>query len=136
MRSVIFLFFIIFISIQGYAQWKWEWQNPLPQGNTLQKVYFLDLYNGWTVGLAGTIMTTNNGGHDWIVRENDVDKDLNDLFVLDENIMWAVGDSGTVLRSIDGGCNWDDFTIDTHVHLNGVFFLCSFIIERQYLLIL
>ena len=106
-----------------YAQWEWEWQNPLPQGNTLNKIYFADMNKGWTVGVAGIIMTTNNGGKTWTVRENHVDEDLLDLFVVDGKFVWAVGYNGTILKSINGGYTWVDFTFNTTQHLNAVFFM-------------
>ena len=37
----------------------WEWQNPLPQGNTINSVRFAaDKRHGWAVGSDGAILRT------------------------------------------------------------------------------
>ena len=37
------------------AEAEWIWQNPLPQGNTLQDFFLIDTNNGFAVGASGTI---------------------------------------------------------------------------------
>lgn len=49
---------------QAFAQW--EWQNPIPQGNTLNSVYFIDIDTGYAAGKCGTIIKTTDGGNTWI----------------------------------------------------------------------
>ena len=39
----------------------WFWQNPLPQGHTLNGVSFADANNGTAVGVGGTILRTTEG---------------------------------------------------------------------------
>lgn len=36
----------------------WFWQNPLPQGNTLSGVSFVDATTGTAVGRGGTVLRT------------------------------------------------------------------------------
>lgn len=43
----------------------WEWQNPLPAGNRLWDVDFVDANHGWMVGEHGTILRTIDGGRSW-----------------------------------------------------------------------
>src|ERR1043166_3030111 len=44
----------------------WQWQNPLPQGNSINSIKFAgDKRRGWAVGGDGVILTTNNGGFEW-----------------------------------------------------------------------
>ena len=44
----------------------WEWQNPLPQGNTINSIRFAaDKKHGWAVGSDGAILRTRNGGFEW-----------------------------------------------------------------------
>ena len=45
-----------------FAQQNWQWVNPLPQGNDLNDVIFVDINEGWTVGDVGTILHTTDGG--------------------------------------------------------------------------
>jgi len=45
----------------GSSGRQWIWQNPLPQGNTLQDFSFIDTNNGFAVGARGTILKTTDG---------------------------------------------------------------------------
>ena len=45
----------------GSSGRQWVWQNPLPQGNTLQDFSFIDTNNGFAVGARGTILKTTDG---------------------------------------------------------------------------
>jgi photosystem II stability/assembly factor-like uncharacterized protein len=44
----------------------WQWQNPLPQGNSINSIKFApDKKHGWAVGSNGVVLTTDNGGFEW-----------------------------------------------------------------------
>ena len=64
MKKTLFLSIVLFLTgFSSFAQW--EWQNPLPQGNTLNSVYFTDASTGYAVGVVGTILKTIDGGATW-----------------------------------------------------------------------
>ena len=64
MKKIVFvLAFLFSISFQIKAQW--FWQNPLPQGNNLLDVFFIDENTGWAVGVKGSIIHTTDGGESW-----------------------------------------------------------------------
>src|SRR5436309_3541069 len=46
----------------------WTWRNPVPQGNDLVDVAFLDAMTGWGVGREGLIMRTSDAGTNWSVQ--------------------------------------------------------------------
>jgi hypothetical protein len=46
----------------AHAAGGWTWQNPLPQGNTLNSVSFTDASTGWAVGDGGIMLKTADGG--------------------------------------------------------------------------
>lgn len=59
----------------------WYWQNPLPHGNPIADVEFVDADFGWAVGgwnirtnywwwdpSSGQILHTRDGGHTWSVQ--------------------------------------------------------------------
>ena len=54
----------LFVNI-SFSQPGWFWQNPLPQGNNLTSVKFINTTTGWAVGIEGTILRTTNGGTNW-----------------------------------------------------------------------
>jgi len=45
----------------GSSSRQWVWQNPLPQGNTLQDFSLVDTNTGFAVGARGTILKTTDG---------------------------------------------------------------------------
>ena len=84
----------------------WVWQNPLPQGNTLNDVIFLDASHGWSVGVYGTLMATSDGGVSWIGQRSGTTQDLNGVMFSDASHGWVVGNNGTILATVDGGAHW------------------------------
>jgi len=63
MKKILIIFFCLFILSTTYGQW--FWQNPLPQGNDLYSVHFINSNTGWMVGEVGTILRTTDGGSTW-----------------------------------------------------------------------
>jgi len=84
----------------------WVWQNPLPQGNSLNDVYFTDVLNGIAVGVGGTIIRTTDGGSTWLIQNSGVPATLYGVSFTDVNTGTAVGAWGTILRTTDGGSTW------------------------------
>ena len=64
-KRAVILICVILVPIIAFPQWKW--QNPLPQGNGLNAVFFTDPYTGYAVGEAGTILKTADGGTTWTI---------------------------------------------------------------------
>ena len=57
MKKIGFVFrFVLFFSVSFPINAQWFWQNPLPQGNDLYSVDFIDSNFGWIVGYYGTIL--------------------------------------------------------------------------------
>jgi photosystem II stability/assembly factor-like uncharacterized protein len=94
------------------AQTSFFWQHPLPTGNQLEAVKFINQQTGIAVGAAGTIMKTSNGGLNWEVQASPIYAYLWDVTYVDINI-WIIcgvdvssGNNGIILRSTDGGNSW------------------------------
>ena len=77
------------------------WQNPLPQGDQITAVDFVDSDTGWAVGgwldawaMAGhgVILQTRDGGLTWHPQYRGAHR-LNDVCFIDAKVGWAVGDS-------------------------------------------
>jgi photosystem II stability/assembly factor-like uncharacterized protein len=88
----------------------WQWQNPLPQGNTLRAVHAITANVIYTVGDAGAILKTTNGGSKWVVQSSGTTTRLNGAWFFDAAKGIVVGDSGTMLRTTDGGLAWSPLT--------------------------
>ena len=61
-----YLISVFFLSLTSQiSSQDWFWQNPLPQVNALNSVYFIDTNTGWAVGDDGTMLKTTDGGLTW-----------------------------------------------------------------------
>jgi len=101
MKKLFILFCFSFISVFAYSQW--EWQNPLPQGNTLSSVWFTDANTGYAVGgdygIGGTILKTLDGGITWSTLSIGTTNQLHSVTFADANNGFAVGENGTILKN-------------------------------------
>ena len=95
----------------------WTWQNPLPQGNSVNGAWFRDAQSGWVVGDTGTIIHTADGGATWTGHSSSTILDLNAIYFADESHGWAVGGGfttdtrrqplpPTIVATNDGGATW------------------------------
>ncbi len=84
----------------------WNWQNPLPQGNNLNGIEVIDPSTAITVGDAGTILTTLDGGQTWVPQRSGTNENLLSVSFSDYQNGTVVGMNGTVLRTDDGGFTW------------------------------
>ena len=90
----------------GSSSRQWVWQNPLPQGNTLQDFSFVDTNNGFAVGARGTILKTTDGGNNWQLITGETEDDLYGVSFINPNIGTVVGNFGAILRTTDAGSHW------------------------------
>ena len=104
MKIIFSLFFLVFTLSSIQAQW--TNQNPVPDGNTLRSVFFINDNIGWIVGSDGFITKTTNAGIDWIQLNSGTNAYLKKVKFVDDQTGWAVGDSGIILKTTDGGSNW------------------------------
>jgi photosystem II stability/assembly factor-like uncharacterized protein len=84
----------------------WQWQNPLPQGNTLNDAHFIDANNGWAVGNGGTILHTTDGGLTWTRQACGTNRNLKGVWFANASRGWAVGGYQTRLYTTNGGITW------------------------------
>jgi len=113
---------MLFLGVRFAQAQSWEWQNPLPTGNSLAAVEFTDANKGWAVGSVGTIIHTTNGGGNWSAQSSGTANDLYGVSFVDANNGWAVGSTGTILHTINGGGNWSAQNSGTTNWLFGVAF--------------
>ena len=117
MKKLYDLVFILFLTIELHPQDGWFWQNPLPAGNTLRDVCFVDENNGIAVGEAGTIIHTSNGGENWTIQSSGTTLKLNGVYFVDDNNGWVVGgDEFSKIDSVAGGTEYS--VIDSSVILH------------------
>ena len=100
----------------------WVWQNPLPQGNDLSAVTFVDATHGWAVGGNGVILATADGGATWSAQSSGSDAGLSDVAFPDATHGWAVGGNGVILATADGGATWSAQSSGSDAGLSDVAF--------------
>jgi photosystem II stability/assembly factor-like uncharacterized protein len=143
-KNLYSLLIALFLASVIYPQGGWFWQNPLPAGNTLRDVCFVDENNGIAIGEAGTIIRTTDGGENWTVQPSGTMIKLNGVNFTDENNGWIVGgdsytqyivnsltgyieypviDSSIILHTTDGGLTWIRQNCSSTIPLNDVCFL-------------
>jgi hypothetical protein len=84
----------------------------------LYDVAFVDLNEGWAVGMSGMILHTTDGGDTWDYQVSGTWTDLLSVTFTDANHGWAVGYGGTILHY--GGGLW---TAPSETHLPARFAL-------------
>jgi photosystem II stability/assembly factor-like uncharacterized protein len=83
----------------------WEANSDLEGG--FNKLFFIDENIGWAVGSGGRIVSTEDGGVNWIEQNSNVNSGLKSLFFMDEKTGYVSGNDQTLLYTNDGGQNWD-----------------------------
>ena len=112
--------FLLFSSLN--AQEGWFWQNPLPQGNPLLSVSFIDSETGCVVGNNGTFLKTIDGGSNWEFKKINTDYTLSKIVTPTLEVYYVIGDSGLFAKSSNGGDNWDKKIFYNKINLNDIYF--------------
>ncbi|GAB1350864.1 hypothetical protein MASR1M107_30790 [Ignavibacteriales bacterium] len=118
------ILFLILISM-NILNAQWFWQNPVPNGDNLHDVYFIDSLQGWTVGSMGTVFRTTDGGESWVQQQSGKGLSLSSAFFTDPRHGWIAGNKGTLLYTSNSGRNWDSVSTGTGVKLTSVWFTDS-----------
>jgi len=125
MKALYISLLIFLLPINMFAQW--EWQNPLPQGNSLLDIQVFDSENAIAIGRMGTVIKTTNGGENWTVQ-NLVQEwsKFESVHFPDEYNGWIVGYGSTyhplIFKTFDGGLTWTEINSFTTHQLHDVFF--------------
>lgn len=89
----------------------------------LNRVFFVNKNSGWTVGAAGAIYQTVNGGKSWRAQTSGVTFDLTDVNFLNTAEGWAAGDGGVILHTTTGGNVWTPVSSGTNHKIERIFFV-------------
>ena len=123
MKKTLFVIcFLHFIVFSSYAQWA---QQTSGTTNWLNSVYFINCETGWTVGDAGTVLITKNGGLNWSPQVINTTDRINDVKFISSKTGWIAGNNGLLFKTINGGVNWNQLVPGTIKNLNKIYFLNS-----------
>ncbi len=88
----------------------WEWQNPLPHGNTFSDIFFIDENVGWRVGGRGIIDKTIDGGITWVDQFDENYDSFSSVHFSDALNGWVVSAKTNgvevIYKTNDGGETW------------------------------
>ena len=101
------------------------WIRNRQDGDYYQKIIFPTQKTGFTVGFAGSILRTSDGGISWKQLKSSNNHSFGnepflDIVCKNENIIYVCGLEGTLWKSEDGGENWKQFENFTDDHLTGI----------------
>jgi len=122
MRTLKISLLVFILSITVSAQQGWFWQNPLPQGNTLNDIDFFDSYFGIAVGNTSVIIKTSDGGLTWSLKESHRPENIHKVDVVSNSVAYAIG-YYFIIKTTDGGENWFTIPDPTNFYLNDIFFI-------------
>lgn len=100
--TILFLFACIHSSLTA----QWSWLHPNPQGNTINRISFINATTGWAAGEKGALIKTVNGGSTWTVQYAGTIKDIRALAFTDLNHGWA-GAGSELYYTASSGQTWD-----------------------------
>lgn len=120
MLKRIFLFSFLLNHLLIFAQWNNI--NPVPDGNTIFSVFFIDNSIGWIAGSDGLIKKTTDTGVKWVRQNSGTQNTIRSIFFINADSGWVSGDNGLILKSTNGGESWIQLFSGTSIRLNQIKF--------------
>ena len=109
-HTKLILTFLIFtfLSTNLFAQPEWRWLNPLPQGNDLKCIKFVNNSIVYACGNVGMILKSTNSGVNWSILNCPTSDNINRLTFINTNTGFAITNTGLILKTTNGGINWEN----------------------------
>jgi len=106
---------------------QWMWQNPLPHGNRVNAIKFIDNNTGWFFSSLSKNYKTTNGGSNWFIENLPSNQDIvsAEFFKFDSiyYTCWLGGKSGTLIKSTNSGNNWSLVNFPASDSITDIFFI-------------
>lgn len=109
----------------GYLGFNFLESPAVVRDTSLNAIYSSGSLNGFAVGNGGRMMSTTNGGQQWIRATNRTMTRANlfDVYFADANTGFVVGDSATIIKTTDGGRSWSEQQSRSASEFRGLHFL-------------
>ncbi len=102
------ILFILIISNFAFAEdCGWKWVNPLPQGNDLNTVDFLNNDIVFITGENGTLLKSTDAGITWSIIKTETN-DIIYPYFFNQNQILLIDYNDNIFRSFNGGKNWSE----------------------------
>ena len=125
-NKCIYLFLILLNSFLFAQQTAWVWQNPIPMGNSINKISFADPNTGYAALSCGTILKSTNSGNNWFGLSVDENYHYNFITFLNSSTGFVTAStrrnpaSYRLFKTSNGGVNWTNISIDTTKALQNI----------------
>ncbi|HMQ79850.1 MAG TPA: YCF48-related protein [Ignavibacteria bacterium] len=89
-----------------FSQSGWIWQNPLPQGNYMSNLQFVNSTTAYAM-CYNSVMKTTNSGSNWSIYYTMYEQNNASMHFVNINTGFIVCDTGIVIKTTNGGFNWN-----------------------------
>ena len=96
LKIIIFVLQTLIVTDYIFPQNGWFWQYPIPTGNVLYSVDFVDNNIALAVGSNGTILRSTDSGESWKTRNSHTRFWLCDVKFINQNVGWISGSTGSL----------------------------------------
>ena len=121
MKKLLFRFIaFLLLTFTLSAQDGWFWQNPRPQGNTLNDIDIINDQLAYAIGNRGTLLKTADGGENWQIKQTNSLADLKTITFINESNGWVCSDTA-IIKTTDGGNSWIN-QLTGFLYLNDIVF--------------
>ena len=118
---------ILLIAGNIFAQSSWQWSNPVPQGQNLLEVQFINNSTAYSCSTGGGVIKTSNSGANWICLSTGTKYYFASVFFLNDMTGFAGGynnpgnvnlDKATLIKTTNGGISWNGLNTNFPVRNN------------------
>lgn len=89
----------------------------------LNAVQILNSNLFWTVGNNGTLLTSTDGGKNWLKIALSTTENLNSIWFSNQSTGFISGNAGVLLKTEDSGKTWLKLKLKTHLDLSNIYFI-------------
>jgi len=122
-RLIALIFFVMCSSAYSQLSDNWKWLNPKPQGNSMNKIDFVDNNTGYAAGAFGTMLKTVNNGLDWTKLNTGTSNAFLSVDFINENTGYTGGIKQMLKKTIDGGNNWTALQLPVQGQFDSLFYI-------------
>jgi photosystem II stability/assembly factor-like uncharacterized protein len=130
-QIIILIIFLIFYSCRKTESdsssdtLKWTWQHPLPNGNNLNSIKFVNNSVGYIVGNYGTFLKTTDAGKTWNTNNVNTKQNIVSVYFVSIDTGYSITDC-SVYKTVNGGKDWAEvFPCNTQDGFNSIYFIDS-----------
>ncbi len=122
MPKILFTIALIFgINSVLFSQSGWIWQNPLPQGNNMSNLQFVNPTTAYAM-CFNSVMKSTNAGSNWSIYYTNHSQNNTSLHFISETTGFIVSDTGIVLKTVNGGVNWNIISNFNQMKFHKIYF--------------